>query len=484
MTSGRCPYPRGKGVGGTMIMNDLMYVRGNIIDYDRWAALDNPGWTYNQNLPYFKKVENATKIKSSIKESRHGFKGPINLEHSKISKLLETFIEAGKEMNLTTRDYNGNKQIGASQIQFTLSNGKREYSAKSYLEPILKKKNLKIMTDSYVMRLLMIFNVVIGVEFAFKGQIYWARAMKEVILSAGVFGSPQILMLSGIGPRRHLTSLGIPVVQNLAVGQNLQDHPAFFGLLFNTNITEQTKTVKEYVSEFLNGTNESNLQGIMFNSTEYMPFSSYSDVEYILMSPNNMTPNVIEIRALGYSKENAEAIFKKVKKDSLWFTLIVTQLHPLSSGTVRLKSKNPFDYPLINPKFLMDSQDQETMYNYVQLGLKFINSTAFKKINATLVKVELPACKSFKYLSEDYWKCYIRQATSSLNHPVGTCSMGKEEIQGAVVDRDCRVFGVRNLRVVDASVFPFSFSGHPIASCLMLGEKVSDIIKNSHTSWF
>ncbi|KAF5277885.1 hypothetical protein FQA39_LY06037 [Lamprigera yunnana] len=478
-----CAYPTGKGLGGTSIINALMYVRGNKIDYDNWYLQGNPGWAYKDVLPYFIKSENCN-IKGDA--GYHGYGGYLNVEYCKPSSpQLTAFLEANKELGREVIDYNGKTQLGVSQTQHNTKNGKRDSVGRSFLDPIQHRSNLNIHAESLVTKIIIDprTKTANGVIFAYKGRYYNAKAGKEIILSAGSINSPQLLMLSGIGPRFHLHSKGIPLIQHLSVGSHLQDHAAYFALEFVTNYTEPAKTLRENVESFLNSrgplTIPGNSQGLGFYQTKLAKTPGYPDIE-LVMNPSNSTNDFAQ-RIYHYNNQTYNNIFKIINPKQT-FSIIVVLLHPKSKGNVRLKSKNPFDYPLINPKLLSDvnNEDIETMYQGIQLALEIVGTKSFQKLNATLLYAPLPICKKYRYLSRAYWYCQLRQLTTHIYHPTGTCRMGPNSSMGAVVDSNLKVHGIKNLRVADASIIPQPISGHTNAAAIMIGEKVADILKNDN----
>lgn len=477
MVDRKCPYPRGKGIGGSTIINGCMYVRGNKKDYDKWAMEGNPGWSYYEVLPYFIKSENVTMRNLDL--LYHGYAGPFKNQYvDPISRMFTAFVEAHKNIGLDVVDYNGRRQTGVARTQFNVDGGLRLSTGKAYVTPVLSRTNLQVSTNSYVYKVLFTpLNQAFGIEFTKNGKTYTARARKEIILSAGVFGSAQILMLSGVGRKHHLQSLGINLVKDLPVGDNLQDHTAVFGLNFNTNVTEPLKSQREYIEDLLKGEGAylvpSNLQGVSFLETPFRPSQGRPDLELLILPPR--PPAKVAKDSFRFTVETFNALTANVQSRNA-FTLLIVDENSKSKGTVRLKSKDPFDYPLIDPRHLSEPEDMEALLFYLKLALNLVQTPGFQKINATLARVDLPACSTFQYLSDDYLRCYLRHLTFNLYHPIGTCKMGREQ-KGGVVDNKLRVHGLKNLRVADASIFPFPFAGHPVAYCVMLGEKLADMIK-------
>lgn len=481
MENQECAYPRGRGLGGSSIINSLMYVRGNKEDYDRWYRQGNSGWSFKDVLPYFIKSENS---QIDGDEGYHGVGGYLNVEyHKPDNSQLEAFIEANLELGRKIIDYNGKQQLGVSKTQLNTVNGRRDSTGKAFLKLAMDRPNLEILTHSLVTKILINSRTrtAYGVVFSHKGQLLVAKAKKEVILSAGSIGSPQLLMLSGIGPRNHLQNLNISLIKSLPVGNNFQDHPAYYALNFVTNYTEPTTTLAENVKEYLNGygplTVSGNREAVGFFQTKLAKTPGLPDLE-LIMVPSNITTSYLQ-KAYHYTGVSYNSVWGSVNVSNT-FTLMVVVLHPKSRGDVRLKSKNPYDYPLINPRYLSDpeGEDIETIYEGIKLALEIVNTNAFKKLNASLIYAPLPVCQDHEYLSREYWYCQLRQLTFHVYHPVGTCKMGPNPAKGAVVNHELKVHGIKSLRVADASIIPDAISGHTNAASIMIGEKVSDMIKN------
>lgn len=483
-----CIPHRGKAVGGTTVINGLFYSRGSRLDYDKWAADGNPGWSYKDVLPLFKKSEDFhhNDPDAPVDWSVHGTGGFLNVEyHLPRSPQLDVFLAANEEIGNPISDINAGTGLGCAQAQFNIKRGVRVDDAKAFIKPVLDRENLQLLTKSYVTKIIINGNnEATGVVFARNGKFYRASAKKEVILSAGSYNSPHLLMLSGIGPRKHLESLRIKVRSELEVGR-LLEHPEFIGLTFNTNYTEPIKPLSEYVCEYLNGFGPLSVyasnQGNAYYESSFTKGTGLPDIE-IQFRPANSTPSDLTLNSYNINKESFDVLWKNSKRTNA-FTVLVFALHSQSEGTVRLKSGNPFDYPLIDFNLLSDprNKDIETLYEGIQIALKLIESNAFKKINATLDGGPLKACRQYKYKSKDYWYCALRQLTTMASHPVGTSRMGPDPKRGAVVDSQCRVYGVKKLRVADASVIPFLLSGYPNAPTVMVAEKVSELILLQHS---
>lgn len=477
-----CPYPRGKGVGGTTLINGLVYARGHKDDFNRWGKIaGNDRWSYPSVLQYFKKSENFVHRdpEAPVDPEFHGKGGPLRVEyHLKRSPQLNAFLEANKEIGYDVVDYNANK-VGASPSQLNTINGRRFDNGKAFLTPNRNRTNLKILTQSYVTRLRIDKKNkrVTGVEFSHQGKNHFVEAIKEVILCAGAISTPQILMQSGIGPKKHLKEVGIDIVQDLEVGSTLYDNPTFFGINFGTNYTEPIKPLSDYVREFLNGVGPLTLPGsnggVGFYESSYTKGTGVPDIE-LMMIPANAT-NPLSKKSFNLKKQTYEDLWKNINPAQSFILYIVT-LHAQSSGTIRLKSKDFYQYPLINSKFLSDPENRDinVLYEAIQLGLKLVDTKAFKAMDTKLQGGPLRVCKHLKYLSKAYWYCALRELSVNLYHPVGSCPMG------TVVDSKLKVFGIDNLRIADASVIPFALAGHPNAPTVMVGEQLGDLVKSSY----
>ncbi|KAF2900781.1 hypothetical protein ILUMI_05411 [Ignelater luminosus] len=479
---GVCPFPRGKGLGGTSILNALIYVRGNRLDYDKWEDLGNPGWAYKDVLPYFIKSENSN---INGDPGYHGFGGYLNVEyHTPLSERVKVFLEANKQQGRCVLDYNGEEQIGASRNQFTAVQGRRLSSSNAFIDPVRNRTNLHILTESYVTRIL-ISNTTMkayAILFSRKNVEYSVKVNKEVILSAGIVGSAQILLQSGVGPENELQQLGIPVIKNLTVGENLHDHLTFYSNYFLTYQQEPSFDLRDAIKQFLNGTGpltvSTNTQGLSFyrlGLTDY----GVPDIEIIIVPSvksggfDTMKKGVIH----GHADEDRWG--KSIAANHV-FQIIVVLLHPKTRGKIYLKSNNPYDYPIIDSRCLADPHDEdiEGIYQGIQIVLKLVKTNAFKELKPVLLPY--PDCLHEVFLTKEYWKCLIRQTALNAYHGGGTCQMGPDPMKGAVVNNRLQVHGISNVRVADTSIVPITISGHMQAPAMMIGERAADFVKEDH----
>lgn len=474
-----CFFPRGKGVGGSSLINGLVYTRGNKGDYNKWANVTNDiNWRYENVLSYFKKSEKFTRANQfvPIDYSYHGYRGLLRMTQPKPPQNESlAIIKNSEQIGMKLVDYNGREQLGVSILQYYVKDGRRFDPEMAFIEPAKRRSNLKVSDKSYVTKI-QINNItrrVEGVVFTRNNKTYIVRSRKEVVLSAGAVGSPQILMLSGIGPKEHLNSIRIPLIQDLPVGQDLREH-VIIPLIYSCNVST-TDSLEKSVVDLLNGegalTRPDTFDAVSFLKTSQQELEDVPDIEFYY---GNFSDNPLIPKYYGWNKITYEAIDAKVPNP---FALSLILLHPKSKGSIKLKTNSPFDYPLINPNMLNDTRDLETLYQGIVFALN--HNEVFKNINASLAFKQFPGCNKFAPLSKDYWYCYMRQITIIGGHPVSSCPAGVDP-KNSVVDSRLRIFGIKGLRVADASVVPVTISGHTNAVCTMVGEKVSDLIKQDH----
>ncbi|KAJ3630375.1 hypothetical protein MTP99_011574 [Tenebrio molitor] len=474
MRDRRCPAPRGKSVGGSGAINAVLYVRGNAKDYDKWVELGNPGWSHEEVLPYFVKSENS-QIHGD--EGYHGKGGVWDVEYAlPPAETFSTLIDANAELNATTLDYNGLRQLGVSKTQTNIKHGKRQSAATAFLDNSRKRENLKLVTRALVTKIdIDAEGVARGVIFTTRDQKFVARAAKEVIVSAGAVNSPQLLMLSGVGPRDHLEDLEIETVADLPVGRNLQEHPHFLGLNFRTNYTAPSSDFGTAIEEYLTGL------GPLTTTAEALGFLHAGDVpddvpmiKYIFNPPSGPGGVPIADRIYNFDDDLVTNYLNKMNSSTdFGFSLIL--LHPKSRGRITLKSNDPIDFPNIDLNMFSESEDIDNFIEGIDFVLKLTQTEAFRRMDASLV--EIPICDQFEPYSRSFWECAVRHMSMTLYHPCGTTAMGPDGTT-SVVDGDLKVHGIDNLRVVDAGVFPSTISGPTNAAVIMVAEKISDVIKN------
>ncbi|XP_067121220.1 glucose dehydrogenase [FAD, quinone]-like [Centruroides vittatus] len=480
----RSSIPRGKGLGGSSVINFMIFVRGNKKDFDQWAENGAEGWSWDEVLPYFTKWEN-NKNPSIASNGYHGVNGEMSVSWTNYyTPLAEAYVKGAKEVGYKEGDYNGPDPERFMFPQAYLNNGKRFTTYEAFIKPINRRKNLHVVVNALVTKILFDSNNrASGVQFEHKNRINEVRVKREVILSAGAINSPQILMLSGIGPKDHLEKFGIKVVSDLPVGENLQDHVTV-GVPFTVDqpvAFNVFDAVVLGVLPFYFG--EGPLTSIMvetvgFLSTKYNNHTQWPDIELMFAS---ITPSsdggIIGRYNYGLTDEVWEKVFKPYVNTStyLCFPLL---MRPESVGTVKLASTDPREYPLINPNYYDKPQDIKVVIEGMKACLAISSSESMKKFGARPFGQLFPACRAFTPYSDEYLECLARSFTLTNYHPSGTCKMGDPRDPTTVVDPQLRVKGVKGLRVVDVSIMPTINSGHTEAPAIMIGEKGADLILN------
>lgn len=459
--NGRKGYqPRGKVLGGSSSTNAMLYVRGNAWDYDNWAAQGNAGWSYQEVLPYFKKSEGNVRLNDEY----HSSEGPLTVsDPTDKSEVNELFLQSCESRGLErTDDYNGANQEGVFIYQTTTRKGTRCSAAKAFLTDNLNRPNLTVVTKAVVEKILVHEGRAEGVRYWEGGQVTEAKSRHEVILSAGAFGSPQILMLSGIGPAEHLHDTGIPVVHDLqGVGQNLQDHIDY---------------VQTYRTSSMTDTFGVSLRSIFIMARDFF--------RWFINRRGKISSTIAESGAFFYADGNEPApdmqlVFLPgvVDNHARNFHLFhgvschLTLLRPKSRGEVKLASRDPKASPLIDPKFFDHPDDIKSIVNGAVKMQAILESEPLAEITdkKMLYTVE-PG--NLKQLEVD-----IRNRADTQYHPVGTCKMGVSSDPLAVVDSELKLYGINGLRVVDASIMPTLVSGNTNAPTIMIAEKAVDMIK-------
>lgn len=452
--------PRGKALGGSSAINAMVYSRGHASDYDNWASLGNPGWSYQDVLPYFIRSENN----ENFTDPRfHGVGGPLNVMHLRSpSRMNQVFLEACQLQGIPLNaDYNGAQHHGCMPIQAMQKGGERCSASRAFIEPNLSRPNLRVMPGAHVQKLVIEQGRARGAMFKQGGTVQQVRARREVILAGGAFASPQWLMLSGIGPAEHLQAHGIPVLRDCpGVGQGLRDHISA-KLLYRSPGNYDTIGISLVgVGRLLRAmwqwrTRKTGmLTSCVAESAAY--FSTRPDAGF-----DDVSAQFIPAMAEDHGRKTAFGH---------GYALHITLSRPRSVGTVSLASADPHAAPLIDPKFFSHRYDMETLVRGVQIGLDILESAPFAPFRGKQVY-------PLERHNPQQIESVLRQIADTEYHPNGTCRMGPDSDRLAVVDARLRVKGIDGLRVADASIFPDITSNNTTAPTVMVGEKCADMVK-------
>lgn len=460
--NGRRGYqPRGKVLGGSSSVNAMIYIRGQKEDYDHWASEGNPGWSFDEVLPYFKKAEDNDRGADAF----HGQGGPLHVQDlTTPNRLGPVFVEAGRQAGYPLNpDFNGASQEGVGVYQVTHKNGERFSAAKGYLTPSRGRSNLHVFTGAHTTRILLEHKRAVGVEFVHEGALKELRASREVLLSAGALQSPQILMLSGIGPHQHLVEKGIATLHDLpGVGQNLHDHIDVVQVVNAPHLTETFGVSFKGLANAVRGIFEWRKQRTGMLTTNFAEAGGF-----IKSQPGERTPDLQFHFAIAKLVNHGRSTVL-----GHGYSCHVCLLRPYSRGSVRLASKDPMAAPLIDPNFLGERDDVERLVR----GFKLMRTVLQQPALAALGGKEGP--RSAAARNDFEIEQFIRDNADTVYHPVGTCRMGKGPMD--VVDHELRVRGIQGLRVVDASIMPRVVSGNTNAPTIMIAEKAADLIKAAH----
>jgi choline dehydrogenase-like flavoprotein len=457
--NGRRGYqPCGKVLGGSSSVNAMIYIRGHHDDYDHWAEEGNSGWSWRDVLPYFKRAEHNERGADEF----HGVGGPLNvMDLSSPNHFGPVFVQAAVQAGYSqNRDFNGEQQEGFGVYQVTHRSGERFSAAKAYVTPNLGRPNLRVITNAHTTRVLMEGRRAVGVEYRQGGQLKQLKPAREVILSAGALKSPQILMLSGIGPSAQLQAYGIAVTHDLSgVGRNLHDHPDVIQVVDAPNLTElfglSPRTIGRIVKSVFEwrGSRSGRLTTNFAEAGGFVrsgPDAPLPDLQLHFVIAKLVDHGRKTVLGLGYSCH-------------------VCLLRPDSRGSISLASGDPMAPPLIDPNFLGERTDVDRMVR----GFKITRNILAQKALAEYGGRELPTSAAAR--TDEEIEQFIRGHADTIYHPVGTCRMGSGP--GDVVDAQLRVHGVDRLRVVDASIMPRIVAGNTNAPTIMIAEKAADMIK-------
>ncbi|TPN37890.1 choline dehydrogenase [Mesorhizobium sp. B2-3-3] len=453
--------PQGKAIGGSSSINGMIYIRGSHQDYDRWAEDGCIGWSYQDVLPVYKRLEANTRLHDEY----HGNDGPLNVtDFTYLNPLTATFIEACTEVGIPrSKDFNGATQHGVGHFQYTVKDGRRMSSARAFLHPARKSRsNLDVYANTLVSRIIIEKGRAVGIELVGNdNRTTRVSATRELIVSSGAFNSPKLLLLSGIGPASELKQAGVTVVHDLpGVGKGLQDHLDAAAIWHAT-----TKLTYDDAARF--------------------PYKYIHGARYLLFRSGPVTSSGCE--AVAYTKSEAgleepdisvhflpawviDHGFTKLPGNGI--TLHNNNMRPVSRGEVRLTSSNPLDAPLIDPNFMADPIDANKMIACVRIGREIMESKAFRPY------VSRPYAPLADVKTDAQILDFVRQTAETDYHPVGSCRMGVDEL--ATVDPRLKVRGLEGLRVIDSSIMPRLIGGNTNAASIMIGAKGSDLIREDN----
>ncbi|XP_065168209.1 glucose dehydrogenase [FAD, quinone]-like isoform X2 [Atheta coriaria] len=498
MRNGNCIWNRGKMLGGSSSLNAMMYIRGNPVDYDEWADItDDPNWKWDNVLRYFKKSENVRYPPLRESEVR-GKDGPLHTtKYIAGNPMRPRIISAYEELGYPMQP--DEVPVGFFETTMSIDEfGRRESSAKAFLtdgrhrsdqeennpNSPPKRKNLFIAPNSHVMKVLIKDGKAYGVKAKVNRKEVNIMVRNEVIVSGGSINSPQILQLSGIGPKEDLEKLKIQLVKDLPVGKNLQDHFASWGIIVRADsATSPTPTeadeIRTTFDYFNNGTGP--LATISINNMLLFndPLDNNEDIATIEWLIREFPANSTQIKNFytnnGFNQESIDDIVR-LNKNQVLISLNPILLRAESIGYVKLPSNNPYQKVQIHTNYLTKDKDLNTMLAAIDYVKKIIATEAFTEVNSALLQYKLPGCDNLTYDTRDYWECLLRNVGSTMYHPVGTCKMSSEQ-DGGVVDSRLRVHGVKSLRVIDAGIMPYIVRGNTNAAAMMIGELGADLIK-------
>ncbi|KAJ8921515.1 hypothetical protein NQ315_003133 [Exocentrus adspersus] len=482
----RCTWPRAKMLGGCSSINGMKHIRGTPADFDSWAAAGNEGWGYKDVLPWYKYSEDNLEVGKLVSEEYHGTGGLLTVErfNDQPDFTWDLFKAAEDAGFPVVDDLDGVNVTGFTVAQADTRDGVRLSSARAFLWPARNRSNLNVMLNSTATKILVDVDgsnkTVSGVTFVYNNQTYTVKVNKEVILAAGAINSPQLLLLSGIGPKDVLEAAEIEQVHELpGVGKNLTNHVAFLFVyslnkVSNTNVMEM-QSLLEYIE---NGDGPLSATGI--SQVTARVNSKYAD-------PSGQDPDLQFLFGGSFSQSCSQG-FPDGPQDpddpdgKRNFVMAAVNVHPKSRGYISLRSNNPFETPVMVGNYLTAPEDIEVLVDGIRIMQKVTGSDFLvSKYGLEYQNRTYGNCsETFEYDTDDYWKCAIRYSTGPENHQASSCRMGPSTDEFAVVDNQLRVYGINGLRIADASVMPKVVSGNPHATVVMIAERAVDFIK---TTW-
>ncbi|XP_067124762.1 glucose dehydrogenase [FAD, quinone]-like [Centruroides vittatus] len=507
----------GKVLGGTAMLTTGVYARGNKYDYDNWALHGAVGWDWKNVFPYFLKMED-NRDESFVRNGYHGVGGELIVQTPEfLSPAVKAYIEAAESIGYPLGDYNGKSQTVFMPNQGTVNKGRRWTSLRAFIDPIIGRRNFHLITSAFVTKILINeHNQAYGVLFNHKGHQLTALAKKEVIVSAGTFNSPKLLMLSGIGPKEELQKLQIPLVADLPVGQNLHDHASTRSLQFlidSYTFSDYRITKEDYNEILINGTEVGSVSMLLseeyiknleicvllnFNQFTYInsvvtnlfstgPLSTLAEIEVagFVNTKFNKYPDWPDMHIMWLTNRVEKQLSNAIDKLQYMFdqykdhdiiTCFPTLIHPRSRGSVTLKSSNPYVEPVIDLNILSHPDDVKILVEGMKYCLTLASTKPMKKLGVRPLPYVMPGCEKYKHFSDEYLACMALAFPFSIQYFSGTCKMGDPNDPTTVVDASLKVKGVHGLRVVDASIIPIIIGGHTMSVTMMIADKAADMI--------
>ena len=456
-------WPRGKVLGGSSSINAMVYVRGNPRDFDEWSELGNSGWSYNEVLPYFRKMESW----QNGADTYRGGDGPLKISEvsSQLHPLCDNFLSAAKEIGIKLNsDMNGKRQDGVGNYQITTHKGQRMSSSRAYLWPVISRTNLTVITNALASKILIKDKKAYGVEYLKSGSTHKVYAKREVILSTGSINSPQLLQLSGVGPKKVLQEASVELIHDSpAVGQNLQDH-----LSVTYFYKSKVPTLNDQLRPLLGKV----YQGLKYILTRSGPLSlSVNQSGGFIRTRDGLSkPNIqLYFSPVSYTLESRDRRAMMSPDPFSAMLLGVSNCNTNSRGQLRIKNSDPTSHPIIEPNYLSHEEDVKDLLEGVKVLRKLAKTDSFKPVIGEEFRPG-PECQTDEQLIQ-----HIKDTVWTVFHPSSTCRMGPDPTSN-VVDRNLRVHGIDGLRVADASIFPKLICGNINAATIMVGEKASDLI--------
>jgi len=456
-------WPRGKVLGGSSSINAMVYVRGNPRDFDEWSELGNSGWSYNEVLPYFRKMESW----QNGADTYRGGDGPLKISEvsSQLHPLCDNFLSAAKEIGIKLNsDMNGKRQDGVGNYQITTHKGQRMSSSRAYLWPVISRTNLTVITNALASKILIKDKKAYGVEYLKSGSTHKIYAKREVILSTGSINSPQLLQLSGVGPKKVLQEASVELIHDSpAVGQNLQDH-----LSVTYFYKSKVPTLNDQLRPLLGKV----YQGLKYILTRSGPLSlSVNQSGGFIRTRDGLSkPNIqLYFSPVSYTLESRDKRAMMSPDPFSAMLLGVSNCNTNSRGQLRIKNSDPTSHPIIEPNYLSHEEDVKDLLEGVKVLRKLAKTDSFKPVIGEEFRPG-PECQTDEQLIQ-----HIKDTVWTVFHPSSTCRMGPDP-KSNVVDRNLRVHGIDGLRVADASIFPKLICGNINAATIMVGEKASDLV--------